>query len=287
MKKLVVLVTFITLLSAQTNKMTGILWADNKIAYEATSDSLGKSVLGVNTVSQKSPFLAGLFSLVVPGSGQFYNGDYWKTAICLVAEGLLLYYKLDNDKKGDDQTDFFENYAKKNWDPAKYAKWTINKFKIDVTKYPDLFTDEQQTVIRNWKTLNKLEDDISKTDAGKYYSHHLAPYGDQQYFEMIGKYPQFNVGWNDFNYNDDFNYGQSLTPMFNYYSGERGKANDYYNKANTFMTILIVNHIVSAAEAFFSAKINNKRVSISSVYDEQKLGTQRIRYSGLNIKFNF
>jgi hypothetical protein len=29
-------------------------------------------------------------------------------------------------------------------------------------------------------------------------SHRLPPHGDQQYYEMIGKYHQYSPGWNDF-----------------------------------------------------------------------------------------
>ena len=29
-------------------------------------------------------------------------------------------------------------------------------------------------------------------------SHNLPPHGDQQYYELIGKYHQYSSGWNDF-----------------------------------------------------------------------------------------
>jgi len=54
----------------------------------------------------------------------------------------------------------------------------------------------------NLGELNRLEGDL-----GGYYSHQLPPHGEQ-YYEEIGKYPQFNVGWDDFgNENTPFTYG--------------------------------------------------------------------------------
>jgi hypothetical protein len=87
----------------------------------------------------------------------------------------------------------------------------------------------------NWAELNRMERDI----AG-YYSHTLPPYGEQQYYELIGKYPQFNQGWNDAP--PSFNYGDALTPNFVYYSGERGKANSLYASASRWVTVVIISH---------------------------------------------
>lgn len=263
---------------------SGILWLGNKIASE-NIETESISNYERNYIEMKQPFLSGLFSLLVPGTGQLKNKDYLKAALFIVAEGVLIYYKLHNDKKGDDQTEFFENFANQNWSPAEYAKWSLNKFNLNINDYPDLFDDKGN--IKNWKTLNKMESDISSTAAGKYYSHSLAPLGEQQYYEMIGKYVQFNPGWKDFNPEMDFNFGDPVTQMFTKYAGYRGEANDYYNTASTFMTLIIVNHFLSAVESFFSAKIHNRRIELNSVYDEVKLYNKRIRYTGLNVKFNF
>jgi len=60
-----------------------------------------------------------------------------------------------------------------------------------------------------------------------------------------------------------FNYGDPLTPNF---SGMRGNAvwrTRYYEKATTFVTIALVNHIVSAFDAAFSAASWNKKLQAS------------------------
>jgi len=58
-------------------------------------------------------------------------------------------------------------------------------------------------------------------------------------------------------------YGDPLTPNFLWYAGQRGLANRYYEKATTFVTIALVNHIVSAFDAAFSAASWNKKLQAS------------------------
>lgn len=259
--------------------------------YKLTGDvSVDKNIYAIMNIdqelkSEKSTLLAAGFSLVIPGAGEIYNGDYLKAGLFLAAEAVLIYLKIDYDKKGDDQTAYFQNYANQNWDPAKYARWTIKKFGINEADYPNLF-DDTRTKIKSWSELNKLEDYIGKTDAGKYYSHHLAGFGEQQYYEMIGKYQQFNGGWKEFDENDmSYIYGSPLTKMFTDYSVERGKANDFYNKASTAMSIVVANHIISAVDAFFSAKSYNKKLKISVDLHNTVLGYERIYYPELKMQF--
>ena len=93
-------------------------------------------------------------------------------------------------------------------------------------------------------------------NGGQWYSHTLPPYGEQQYYELIGKYPQYNQGWDDAPPN--FNYGDPLTSNFIYYSGERGLANEYYRKRSTAVTVVVINHVLSAADAAWSVSIFNR-----------------------------
>jgi hypothetical protein len=47
---------------------------------------------------KKSPWLAVLFSAVLPGAGQFYNQSYWKVPVLLGLTAYLAYEYYDNDK---------------------------------------------------------------------------------------------------------------------------------------------------------------------------------------------
>lgn len=207
--------------------------------------------------SHKSPWLAGVLSLLVPGSGEAYAESYWKAALFVAVEVTAWSIALSNDKKGNDQTSFYQNFANGHWSVVKYAQYaqglapsgrTYN-WRVAGTEGMDPW-DRPWTQV-NWAELNRMERDI----AG-YYSHTLPPYGEQQYFELIGKYPQFNQGWNDAP--ATFNYGDPLTSNFLWYSNERGKANTYYTNATRWVTIAVINHLLSAVDGAWSAHLYNR-----------------------------
>ena len=208
---------------------------------------------------RKSPWLAAGMSILVPGAGEFYAGDYWKSAAFFAVDVALWIFAYNYDKKGDRQTDFFQNFANQNWSVVKYAQYAQDNLTPPNGPYTWLIpnTEGRPPWDRvNWSELNRMEQDI-----GGYYSHVLPPYGQQQYYELIGKYPQFNQGWDDSG--PTFNYGDPLTSNFLWYAGQRGLANRYYEKATTFVTIALVNHIVSAFDAAFSAASWNKKLQAS------------------------
>jgi hypothetical protein len=210
-------------------------------------------------VRRKSPWLAAGMSILIPGAGEFYTGDYWKSAAFFAVDVALWIFAYNYDKKGDRQTDFFQNFANQNWSVVKYAQYAQDNLTPPNGPYNWLIpnTEGRPPWDRvNWSELNRMEQDI-----GGYYSHVLPPYGQQQYYELIGKYPQFNQGWDDSG--PTFNYGDPLTPNFLWYAGQRGLANRYYEKATTFVTIALVNHIVSAFDAAFSAASWNKKLQAS------------------------
>jgi hypothetical protein len=232
-------------------------------------DLLGAAALGsgpaaggradsVGHAGGKSPWIAAGMSLVVPGAGQVYNGDYWKAALFFAAEVGAWVIAYHYDKKGNQQTDFFQGFADQHWSVVQYANYTEGNLKPPNPPYnwriPGTAGRPPWEQV-NWAELNRMERDI----AG-FYSHTLPPYGDQQYYELIGKYPQFNQGWDDANLSLPPDYDiikANLTPRYLYYGGERGKANNYYASATTYVTIALVNHVVSAIEAAWSAPRNS------------------------------
>jgi len=214
-------------------------------------------------VHTKSPWLAAGMSMVVPGSGEFYAESYWRSAAFFAVEVAAWVFAYSYDKKGDNQTNFFQTYADQHWSVWRYGIYTEGNlnppdgpynWKKNPTYDPNMKPWDQV----NWDELNRMERDI-----GGYYSHVLPPHGDQQYFEEIGKYPQFNQGWDDANPNLAPDYSTivaNITPHFTYYSDERGKANSYYNTASTFVSVAIINHVLSAIDAALAVHSFNRRV---------------------------
>jgi hypothetical protein len=224
--------------------------------------------------SRKSGWIAAGLSLVVPGAGEFYTESYWKSAAFFVVEAALWGLAYYWDHRGDVQTDNFQDFANAHWSVRRYIQYAVDnfdpmdpatgqKFKDETGQfYSGVENPDAPWVGVNWATVNRMESAIaSQGGAGQYYSHNLAPYGDQQYFEMIGKYEQFNMGWDDANpglASDYFTQKANLTQRNVFYAGERGKANTYYGRATTFVSVAILNHLVSAVDAALSASWFNK-----------------------------
>ncbi len=207
--------------------------------------------------SHRSPWLAAGMSALIPGLGQAYTENYWEAAGFLAIDVAAWIVAYTYDKKADRQTDFFQDFANTHWSVVKYAEYAQTltpagktyDWRKPGTESMDPF-DRPWTQV-NWDEINRMERDI-----GGYYSHTLPGYNEQQYYELIGKYPQFNQGWNDAP--AAFNYGDPLTANFLWYSLQRGKANTYYETATTWVTVALVNHILSAGEGAWSAVRYNK-----------------------------
>lgn len=206
----------------------------------------------------KSVWLATILSAAVPGAGQAYNGDFWKTAIFVGLEAGLITAAILYNNKGDDKTKEFEAYADENWSVVKYANWLIaNRTALGLPE--GNVTIDPNTSLKPWERVNWTE--LNHVESR--FSHKLPKYGEQQYYELIGKYPQYNHGWRDQLNDNTPEYNANLTPMFLGYSQMRGEANDFYNASSRFIVFVVINHILSAGEAAWSSAVFNKNLSMN------------------------
>jgi hypothetical protein len=220
-------------------------------------------------VGRKSGLKAAAFSFLLPGAGEFYVGEYWKAGGFLVAEvGLWLVYAAYTSK-GNDQTDLFQDYADRYWSVVKYAQWIEQygpQLNPDAQGLRGLVTSNDPNLPPwdrvDWERLNRAEREIGKK-TGTYFSHQLPRRPDQQYYELIGKYGQYNPGWADANV-DANNFHSALTKMFLDYSRMRGKANDFYNIASTAAKLVVLNHVLSALDAAWSAARHNRSLTVEA-----------------------
>lgn len=228
--------------------------------------SIQEQVNATAVPGHKSPWIAAGLSLALPGAGEFYSESYWKSAGFLVAEVALWWIAYYYDHRGDKQTDYFQDYANAHWSVVRYVDFALKNFKPVDPATGQPFAESQfwtstpdpahPWVGVNWPTINRMEAAI-----GGYYSHNLAPYNDQQYYEMIGKYYQFNMGWDDMDPNSSSDYSYQAAHASSesvFYMGERAKANSFYDHATTFVAVAICNHILSAVDAALSATWFNK-----------------------------
>ncbi len=263
--------------SAQRREFTGNLQVDFFGQNELVKAPQVQTETASAETHRKSPWLAAGLSAVLPGAGEFYAENYWKAAAFLAIDIAAWSLAYHFNKEGDRQTDFFQNYADRNWSPGRYAKYALDSLVQFIPpnergNYGNLLAPGWENLPPsqqiNWITLNRLERDLSATTTGRYYSHTLPPFGDQQYYELIGKYQQFYQGWNDADpklkfYDQIFQRLADGYSNLTYYAGERGKANDFYTTATTYVTVAIVNHVLSALDAAWTASTYNHNIHAS------------------------
>lgn len=220
--------------------------------------------------NEKNPFLGALFSGVIPGAGEFYAESYIKAAVFFAVEvGLWTTYAI-YENKGDDQTEAFQKYADQNWSINKYAQWLVEQ----------QFTGFAVITDPNNPDREQLRLQVNEVERQN-FSHQLPPFGEQQYYELIGKYQNFVAGWADANISvlsknpgSPNYYGTYKTEMYVDYAADRQQANDYYDMASTSTTLVIVNHLLSAADAAWSVSMFNKDLRMkSSLRLQPKLGS--------------
>ncbi len=250
--------------------LTGQLHTDSKIIFGNYKQQ--QTVFSVEFPGRKTPVLSGILSAVIPGTGQVYNEDYWIAGIFLAAEATLIYVGLTYDKKGDDQTASFEKYADQNWSVVDYATWLNTYEGGDINIDPDESKLPWERV--NWSELNAAETG----------SHHLPPHGEQQYYELIGKYHQYSSGWNDFTGGAN---KELVSPNLIYYSGERGKANDFYSTAKTAVIGIYINHLLSALEAVWGATRFNNDIALNVRVKSINVANRIELIPTLNFRYSF
>ncbi|MDP3149157.1 MAG: hypothetical protein Q8N83_08515 [Ignavibacteria bacterium] len=267
--------------------LTGNLHADSKMLFDYSAAKT--NTIAFDSPDKKSPLIAGLLSAVLPGVGEFYTESYLKAAIFTAVEVGVISVAIAYNKKGDSQTSTFQQYADGHWSVERYANWTIEYAKH---KYPtmdvaliDNVKNSDGTV--NWNGLNALERAMGSGG----YSHALPMHGDQQYYELIGKYPQYSGGWDDKAVWDsdhpEINDYHDLSPRFYDYSKMRGKANDYYNISDKAVLAIYVNHLLSGLDAVWSAISFNKDLAVNIRVNPIHSGANVTLYPTINVRYGF
>jgi len=259
-------------------KLTGDLATDVKIVFNSYGNIQPVFVLD-DLPNKKSPVLAGVMSAIIPGSGEFFVGEYLKAAIFFVVEAALITTAVVYDNKGDDQTAEFQVFADEHWSVVKYSENLLLQPGLPDGCSIPINPDESLPPwerIEDWDALNHCEQG---------YSHHLPNYGEQQYYELIGKYNQYSSGWNTFDpATDDF---RKVPQIMLDYSKMRGEANDTYNVAAKAVIGIYINHVLSAIDAIWSASSYNKNLAVGIRVQNVQFA-DRIEYvPTLNIKYNF
>jgi len=265
-----------------TYKSNSYLNIRNKVLdSEFKSKNINLQINDIDSSKLKSPILGGLFSAIVPGSGQLYAKNYLKSAIFIAAEaGLWVVYAVFQGK-GNDQTTTYQNYANGNWNMRKYAQWLKDQ---SFTGANGIDMSSNDVTLRA---------QINACESASGFSHQLPPPGDQQYYEVIGKYQTYISGWStaDVGIINKNNYENYHLQQVSDYMDSRQKANDYFNKGTTTLMVVVLNHLVSAVDGVLSVNsYNNKyvlkgNVSFAPVYSYRLGRTVVTPFANLSFTF--
>jgi hypothetical protein len=223
--------------------------SEYSVYAQQVTDSAGKpaSSGSVSRPKHLSPGKAFVYSLVVPGLGQYYNGSKAKAAGLFVLDvtAWVLNFKYRAD--GNDLTDKFEKFQQDNWKLDGYQKYLLLCYGT---------TDDNQITAQE-------------------VSHHLPDSPTQQYYEMTGKYDQFSWGWVDATYQgrtlDSFLIVGDTMPRItdhqfapqsvfrDQYEIMRHEADNKFGAANRWVIVSLANHVISAFDALLSAKRRNNQ----------------------------
>lgn len=274
-----IIIVPINLFSQESEKyyFTGSLSSDANQLLDNFDEPTNPQIL-LSSQNKKSPVLAGVLSLLIPGAGEIYSEEYLKAGIFLAIEAAVITTAVIYDGKGDDKTTEFQNYADDytnsdhNWSVVRYAEW-LNQYEgANININPDVNLPPWERV--SWAEVNAAETG----------SHKLPRHGEQQYYELIGKYHQYSSGWNDFSGagNKD-----QISPNFMFYSGMRGEANDFYSTASTAVIGIYVNHFLSALDAVWSSAQFNSDLAVKVRLDNIQLTTRTEFIPTLYLSYNF
>jgi len=259
----------------------------------------------------KSPRKAMFMSLVIPGSGQLFVGGskftYIRGGIYLALEaGLWGSWYYFSVHKYDKQVDKYKKFAKEHYSIGRYERAMRDIYEADAKNY------ESEFRTRYLGSREAFCEGIfgSATMRGCYDKTNLY-YGDTDYLNTFVKKPQSlgeemsKVGFNDasvvFQHIADEAYvlgwddvadqavatnlgledpNSETVPLGtsdrrNEYRSMRNKANDYADMQAWFFGGIILNHIVSAVDAAFTAHSHNK-----ALYQEDLSWYDRLHFDG-------
>jgi hypothetical protein len=178
---------------------------------------------------KRSVAKAMFFSAAIPGTGEFYNKSFLKGLAFLGIEvgAWVVYAHYTN--LGNEKTDKFESYANLHWSESEYWRSLADDSKGKCSP-------GDMQCLRDYEHEN--------------FSHFLPDNKNQTYYENIGKYDQFNGGW------DDSISGEARKRDSNnreLYTRMRKEANDQFKTAALGTSVVLINHVLSALDAAWMA----------------------------------
>lgn len=202
-----------------------------------------------------------LLSAVVPGAGEIATGHWMRGLPLLAADVATWIGKAHFEAEGRDWRDRYQTFADTHW---RYTGDRNGNGFIDVGFETP-----------GWQENLELYFDSSQADPGLRWWNPEAPYNcncpyipkeedPQHYYENIGKYRYYWMGWEDWAYNAA-SPRDSDSAMRRQYGDMRIESNDNFDNANALVAVAMVNRLVSAVQSVFLVRGDLRRERLTVV----------------------
>lgn len=242
-----------------------VLANDEESLLLAQNGPLGSDPVDVYGFQRKSPTRAFLQSFLIPGWGQLYaKSSIWKPIMFVGIEAATWAGNMKYRGNGHDLEDEYRAFADDHWDSTRY---------VDGLYYTFYRRDKPESIKDAWlDTTTYITTDNQNNITARSLSHHAWYKSDgskvdrDEYYENIGKYNQFNFGWDDFpkigtdsfpDHPDDSAL-MYVSPNRRTYLGMRDDANSELNKANKMLVATVANHLLAGFWAALDARAFNR-----------------------------
>lgn len=239
----------------------------------------------VNAIRNKAGYaLAG--SAIMPGISQAAHGNWFRAGLYLAVEVAALYTFFEYRDRGSRQERSYEHFSDQNWSVVQYANWIIKYHDENNLSNPhledmrdmmngrepafDTSTDWNAVDINVLRAAERNTLYVTTDDQyASNFSHELPAFGSQQYYELISKYYQYAAGWRDYYQQKNISpflidrTGGNASPFFWSGRDQARDFNDNFRFSNKMLSLLILNHFVSAFDAYFTVRLRNRYIETS------------------------
>jgi hypothetical protein len=187
-----------------------------------------------------------LLSALVPGAGEIASG-HWLRGVPLVVGDVVTWMAFSSyQQDGRDWRGRYERFADANW---SYAFWQQNlRQHFNDPAQPPVWWDTTQAYNCNCPYIPKEKD-------------------RQHYYENIGKYHYYWMGWDDWQFNPDSPYDSDSRGLRRHYDDMRIESNHNFDLSTDMLFVAMGTRLLSVVQTIFLVRrdTEHERLSLQAV----------------------
>ncbi len=215
-----------------------LAWQQQSRAWRAPNVDVqeggGAATASSELSTRKRYILPVLLSAILPGAGEISTGHWWRGLPLVGADAATWLGYAHYRREGGDWRSKYEQFADTHWD---YGRW--------------------QQELRDHYGVTQTNDDIRWYDSSDPADNCTCSFifkdqDRQHYYENIGKYKFFYMGWDDFSYNDNENAVNSDSAHNRRAFGlMRIESNTNFDHATSMIVVGMATRLLSVAQTVY------------------------------------